>query len=443
MKKQRLHLKAPDNWINDPNGFLYYKGYYHLFYQYFPYAPRWGTMHWGHAVSKDMVNWEHVGLALFPTKRGDQNGCFSGSAVEMDGKMYLTYTGVRYEEVDPENVHVSLDDKFESTQMMISSEDGFHFDNWNGKKVVLPPVTDETVGDRTHTRDPKVWRGKEKWYMVLGSTQKEEQGVLLFYESMDLQNWKLVNRKVKTPEYGWMWECPDYFETEGGKVLLLSAMKLIKSEEMQRNHSICFAVDFQEDTCDIEIPDTYQFVDYGLDLYAPQTTLDEEGRRTMVAWIRMPEPTKEGWIGMFCCPRIVECKDGHIYFHMHPNIRNACSREIQEIKQADRGGYRVLFELQDGEEVDIGGFRIYRCGNKICTDRSRVFPHGKGFHLQSQTPDVKEGSRIEVLVDENLAEVFVNDGEYVISNAVYGLGTEITANIQSEIKLYTINASEG
>ena len=64
--------------------------------------------------------------------------------------------------------------------------------------------------------------------MVLGSTQKEEQGVLLFYESMDLQNWKLVNRKVKTPEYGWMWECPDYFETEGGKVLLLSAMKLIK-----------------------------------------------------------------------------------------------------------------------------------------------------------------------------------------------------------------------
>ena len=175
MKKQRLHLKAPDNWINDPNGFLYYKGYYHLFYQYFPYAPRWGTMHWGHAVSKDMVNWEHVGLALFPTKRGDQNGCFSGSAVEMDGKMYLTYTGVRYEEVDPENVHVSLDEKFESTQMMISSEDGFHFDNWNGKKVVLPPVTDETVGDRTHTRDPKVWRGKEKWYMVLGVPKKRNR----------------------------------------------------------------------------------------------------------------------------------------------------------------------------------------------------------------------------------------------------------------------------
>ena len=77
MKTQRLHLKAPDNWVNDPNGFIYYKGYYHLFYQYFPYGPRWGTMHWGHAVSRDLVNWEHKDMALYPTMREDQNGCFS------------------------------------------------------------------------------------------------------------------------------------------------------------------------------------------------------------------------------------------------------------------------------------------------------------------------------------------------------------------------------
>ena len=97
MKRQRLHLKAPDNWVNDPNGFIYYKGYYHLFYQYFPYGPRWGTMHWGHAVSRDLVTWEHRGIALYPTVREDRNGCFSGSAIEKDGKLYLVYTGVRYE----------------------------------------------------------------------------------------------------------------------------------------------------------------------------------------------------------------------------------------------------------------------------------------------------------------------------------------------------------
>ena len=96
MMRNVLHLKAPGNWINDPNGFIYYKGKYHLFYQHFPYAPVWGTMHWGHAVSEDLVHWEHQGIALFPTKEYDQNGVFSGSALEVDGKLYLYYSAVKY-----------------------------------------------------------------------------------------------------------------------------------------------------------------------------------------------------------------------------------------------------------------------------------------------------------------------------------------------------------
>ena len=277
MKGQhRLHLKAPDNWINDPNGFIYYKGQYHLFYQYFPYGPRWGTMHWGHAVSQDLVSWEHKGLALYPTIHGDQNGCFSGSAVEEEGKLYLVYTGVHYEVVNPEDPHTCLDDQFESCQILISSEDGFQFDNQNGKEVVIPPIMDPGIGDRTHTRDPKVWRGKDGWYMVLGSTLGEKQGELLFYRSEDLHHWTYVSQATKGPAYGWMWECPDYFPTEGGDVLLVSAMGLLTNEEKEKNQSICFPVDFQEDTCKIQIPDEYQFVDYGMDLYAPQTTLDKK-----------------------------------------------------------------------------------------------------------------------------------------------------------------------
>ena len=90
--KDCVHLKAPGNWSNDPNGFIYYQGEYHLFYQHFPYAPRWGTMHWGHAVSRDLVHWEHLGVALFPTKDYDRNGIFSGSALEIDGRMHLYYS---------------------------------------------------------------------------------------------------------------------------------------------------------------------------------------------------------------------------------------------------------------------------------------------------------------------------------------------------------------
>ena len=112
--KNRLHVKAPGNWVNDPNGMIYYKGQYHLFYQHFPYAPRWGTMHWGHAVSPDLIHWEHVGVALFPSLSEDQNGCFSGSAVEENGVMHLFYTGVHYNQVNPKDIHQCLDQDFTS-----------------------------------------------------------------------------------------------------------------------------------------------------------------------------------------------------------------------------------------------------------------------------------------------------------------------------------------
>lgn len=425
MKTQRLHLKAPDNWVNDPNGFIYYKGYYHLFYQYFPYGPRWGTMHWGHAVSRDLVTWEHRDLALYPTMREDQNGCFSGSAVEEDGRLYLVYTGVRYEVVNPADPHTCLDDQFESAQLMISSEDGFHFDNENGKKVIIPPITDPAIGDRTHTRDPKVWKSGDHWYLVLGSTVGEKYGEVLFYRSDDLHSWTYVDKAFKGPEYGWMWECPDYFETEGGKVLILSAMGFLKNGEKEKNQSLCFPVEFDQDSCRMEIPDEYQFLDCGLDLYAPQTTLDAEGRRVLSAWVRMPKVTDEGWIGMFCTPRVVEVRDGHIFFPMHPNVRAAYSQEIPAGSQRAQDGYLISLDLENGEELDVGGFVIRREGDRICTDRSAVFPSFPGAHLRSETPALKGGCHLDVVVDKDLVEVFVNEGECVISNAVYGLEDKI------------------
>ncbi|EAC9468344.1 glycoside hydrolase family 32 protein, partial [Listeria monocytogenes] len=91
--RQNYHFSAPIGWINDPNGFIYYKGHYHLFYQYYPYDSRWGPMHWGHARSSDLVHWEDLPVALAPDQPYDSGGCFSGSAIERDGKLYLFYTG--------------------------------------------------------------------------------------------------------------------------------------------------------------------------------------------------------------------------------------------------------------------------------------------------------------------------------------------------------------
>lgn len=438
MSKDKIHLRAPKNWINDPNGFIFYKGQYHLFYQHFPYAPVWGTMHWGHAVSEDLVNWEHQDIALFPTREEDQNGCFSGSALEHEGRMYLYYTGVRYENPDPDNIHKCLDDRFVSAQLMISSEDGFHFDNFHGKKVAVPALLDKRLGDRTHTRDPKVWRGKDAWYMVLGSRSVDNRGKLLFYKSDDLLNWTFVNDAETKNNLGWMWECPDYFETEGGKVLLFSPMGMIKDGKKQSDQAICTVVEFEEETCNLEIPDTYQFFDYGLDLYAPQSTVDEEGRRVVAAWLRMPEAVDGSWCGMFCIPRVVEVKKGHIYFRVHPNIENLFTRRIYDLKEADEAGYKVSLDMEDGEAIDIGGYRIFRKGERICTDRSALFAAYEDYRMQFATPEVKDGYHLDVYVDKNLIEVFVNQGEYVISNAVYGLKNEIHAQNMEKIQVYTI-----
>ena len=205
-------LKAPNCWINDPNGFIWYKGQYHLFYQCFPYAPQWGRMHWGHAVSKDLVNWEEKGIALYPTKTDDRSGCFSGSAVEQDGTLYLFYTGVNYLEENPEDINQCQNDQFLAAQLMISSDDGMTFDNVKRKKTVIPPIAEEAIGSKTHTRDPKVWRGKDAWYLVLGSSI-DHKGRLLIYKSSDLQNWTYLSH-VKKDNFGWMWECPDYFEMD-------------------------------------------------------------------------------------------------------------------------------------------------------------------------------------------------------------------------------------
>lgn len=433
-----IHLKAPGNWINDPNGFIYYKGMYHLFYQHFPYGTSWGTMHWGHAVSKDLVNWEHKGIALFPSRYADQNGCFSGSAVEKDGKMYLYYTGVRYEKVNPENIHLCLDEQFESTQLMISSEDGFHFDNFHGKHVVIPPITDQKIGDRIHTRDPKVWRGKDAWYMVLGSNTEQEGGKLLFYKSKNLTDWEFVNQVSKENKIGWMWECPDYFETEGGKVLVFSPMAIMKDGKAYDSHAVCMPVEFEEATCNMQMPDTYQFLDYGLDLYAPQSTLDEAGQRVLIAWARMPEPVDGKWNGMFCMPRVVEVKNGHIYFRLHENLKNRFCKKINFVKEADKAGYCVRLELKEGKTITIGGYKIFRKNGKVCTDRTAVFHNHTEYRMEFETPQVQEGNHLDIYVEEHLIEIYVNDGEYVISNIVYELGQEIITDLETEYTIHTI-----
>lgn len=437
--EQTGHLKAPLNWINDPNGFIYYRGQYHLFYQYFPYAPSWGTMHWGHAVSPDLIHWEHEGIALFPTKLADRNGCFSGSAIERAGRLHLFYTGVRYLETDPENIHKHLNNRFESCQMELVSADGRHFDNLDAKRVIIPAITDPELGDATHTRDPKVWRGRDGYHLVLGTTVHRE-GRLLIYRSDDLVTWELAGT-VERDGLGWMWECPDWFEVDGTGVVMVSPMGLLDDGAAPTDMAICMLADFDEDTCRMTLADSYQFFDYGLDLYAPQSALDAEGRRTVIAWLRMPaavEAAEGTWRGMMSLPRVVEVAGGHIYFRIHPNVRAAYRLPVSPEQASARTGYHLAIELHEGESLDLGGYRIARTGGHIVADRSAVCPHNGKCRLTSETPEVREGDRLDIFVDANMVETYVNDGEYVLSHAVFGLEDRIDVHAAATPELHAL-----
>ncbi len=436
---QKIHWKAPKNWINDPNGFIYYKGKYHLFYQYFPYGTRWGTMHWGHAVSSDLVTWEEKEIALFPSKYDDRNGCFSGSAVEHNGKLYLYYTGARYVEENPEDIHVSLNDNFEAAQMLITSEDGEHFDNYKDKRTIIPVLKEGGVGCPKHTRDPKVWRGKDAWYMILGSRREKTHGEVLFYKSTDLLHWDYVNRAESKTTFSWMWECPDYFRCDGTDILIFSPIGVLEDGEGDANQAVCMLVKFDEQSCEMQIPDEYSFLDYGMDLYAPQSTLDADGRRVLIAWERMPESPDGSWIGMYCIPRVVTVKNGHVYFAPHPNIRAAYTRQIGSLKEAADGNACIRLELKNTERLEIGGYQIWREDDRIYADRSRVIRnHAKDCRTHLQTPEIREGNRLEIYVEPNLIEIYINDGEYVLSNVVYDLGNECRAECESGIEIFTI-----
>lgn len=423
---QKIHLKAPDCWINDPNGFIWYKGQYHLFYQCFPYSAQWGRMHWGHAVSSDLVNWEDKGIALYPSKKDDRSGCFSGSAIEYNGKMHIFYTGVNYTEEDPENINLCLNDNFISAQLMITSDAGLTFDNVSDKKTVISPIDEKNIGSKTHTRDPKVWRGKDAWYMVIGSTA-ESKGRILFYKSNDLENWSYLNYAQKE-DFGWMWECPDYFEVNNKGITVFSPMGFLKDGKEYDSAPVCMFSSFDENTGKMELSETYQLFDCGLDLYAPQSTTDKDGNRVIIAWVRMPEAVNGKWNGMMCIPRVVEVKNNHIYFRPHPNIRNSFTKEITSPSQADSSGFMVKTSLHNGESINIGGYIIKREQDRIFTDRSAVFADRDNFRLTAESPVIHEGYELEIYVDSNLIEVFVNNGEYVLSSVVYGLSDEITGN---------------
>ena len=300
-KEPVFHITGERGWINDPNGLIYYNGQYHAFYQHYPDDIKWGPMHWGHVVSDDLTNWKYLPIALTPGDDCDKNGCFSGSAIVHDGKLWLMYTGF---------IENRGGDSIRQVQCLAESSDGVSF-----KKhgiVIGEELLPEGYAP-CDFRDPKVWYHNDSFWCIAAARRVEGRGRVLLYKSKDLFKWEYVNDLFGKDSLGTMIECPDYNEALG-YMMFCEQFQPNEGKEHLNIHTCRFAVGKIDYSTGRFVEDSRGIVDYGFDMYAPQTFA---GKPVFMGWLNMWDrnvpSAKYGFAGMLTLPRVVSIKDGRLY----------------------------------------------------------------------------------------------------------------------------------
>ncbi len=420
-------------WINDPNGFCYFNGRYHLFYQYHPYSAQWGPMHWGHLTSTDLVRWEHRPVALAPDEPYDRGGVFSGSAIEKDGRLYLIYTG-----------HIDDGGVIRQVQNIAVSEDGIRFAKCPGNPVIDASGLPKGASPADF-RDPKVFEHDGVYYMVVASRAADGSGQVLLYRSPDLLHWTYAGTVARSENrLGEMWECPDLFRLGDTDILVVSAIHLPADGHRHNNlHSSIYMtgeMDLQQGRFVMKELDD---LDGGFDFYAPQTMRATDGRRLLVAWMNMwesPMPTQQhGWAGQMTVVREVTLQDGRLHTCPVRELARYRRREVVVPETVVEGEH--LPESVRGQQIDLevtidpgsaseAGIRVLEGPGEetvigynvaegvVYFDRNRS---GEGPGGMRKVPVTLRDGRLalRVLVDRISVEVFVNGGERALTGLVY------------------------
>ncbi|MFD2923523.1 glycoside hydrolase family 32 protein [Halobacillus naozhouensis] len=424
------HHMPPAGLLSDPNGLIQWNGVFHLFYQWMPFHTGHGEKFWGHCTSKDFVNWEQQPIALTPSSWFDKDGCYSGSAVVHDDKMYLFYTG---------NV-VNEQGEGETYQCMAVSDDGIHFDK-KGPVIHLPE------GYTSDFRDPKVWEKEGSWYMVIGAQSKKRHGKAVLFRSEDLTHWELVGNitgsyEQKLGELGYMWECPDFFELEGQGVLIVSPQGL-KANGMAYNNR--YQSGYFTGTLDYNRGDfthaEFKELDRGFEFYAPQTTLDEKGRRILFGWMGVPEqyeeahPTIENrWIHCLTIPRELEWEGNQIVQkpleelkEMRESVLLHSDITIENDQKGIRGvggnSVEIQLEFENIEEqfalelFHYAAFSYQKKDGILTLSRPHLEDKSKTEFRRVKLDG--ELSQLRLFIDHSTLEVFVNGGEEVFTSRIF------------------------
>ncbi len=424
--RPRYHFLAPSNWLNDPNGLIHWNGEYHLFYQYNPNGPFHGTIHWGHAVSTDLIHWRHLPIALAPEPgTADEDGCWSGCAVDDDGVPTLIYSGYR--------------NGVQRPCLATSADDLLTWQKDAGNPVIPAPPPDLHL---VEFRDHCVWRENGTWYQLIGAGIEGQGGTVLLYRSTGLRSWEYLHPLLIGDQHrftpiwtGSMWECPDFFALSGQHVLITSIW-----DKNQLHYSAAFVGGYRDQRF---LPAVEHKLDYGDQyFYAPQSFTDAQGRRIIFGWVQegrgVEAQLASGWSGVMSLPRVLSLgSDGHVCMqpapelvalraeHVHridihvpaeqqvvlPNVNGDTLELLVELTPVCDGCYGLVVRRSpDGAEQTRISYDAAQHQMIVDRTHSSLDPTtDRNLHVAPLTLGSDEPLRLHIFLDRSVLEVFVNE----------------------------------
>lgn len=435
----QFHLMPETGWLNDPNGLCQFHGIYHIYYQFTPFEPTGELKLWGHYTTKDFVCFENREPVLFPDEDFDAHGVYSGSAFVKDDLIHYFYTGnVKY--FDRDDYDYILKGRG-SNVVHVTSRDGFTM----SPKQLLMTTEDYPADMSCHVRDPKLFEKDGRYYMVLGGRDKDSRGLVLLYTSADLEHWNFCSKITTKEPFGYMWECPDLFELEGQQFLISCPQGVPQQgmdyENVHQCTAMRLACNFAENRYTPAEGKEIQLLDRGFDFYAPQTFLDESGRRILIGWMGIPDAdytnptTAFGWQHALTIPR-----------QLHVRENRLIQQPLDELCQLRNGVCTYSFAPEtkavqwerpgagaDGTkalcyEADLTFFACDSMQLVLRKGVSLTYKEGVlkldlgqcGSGRTTRSVAVPRLEKLQIFSDTSSLELFVNDGAEVFTTRVYG-----------------------
>jgi beta-fructofuranosidase len=421
-----FHFLPPSGWMNDPNGVIEVNGQYHLFYQHNPLEAAWGQIHWGHAVSDDLVRWRDQPIALAPTAKGpDRNGCWSGSSVVNNGVPTILYTGAEY--TVPTTQYRGGVDARQTVCLATGSPDLKAWTKYpkNPVKLKLPAETDPEG-----VRDPYVWREGDHWRMVLAGGLLRQGAAVFMYRSSDLLAWDYIGPLLVDTSVQGVFETPSFFKLEDKHVLTVGSKYFIGRYENDKF-----------------TPEASGVLDHSYAYYAPQIMTDSQGRRIVFAWswewgwywqarndAKLKAP---GWAGVTPLPRTLELGKNNTLL-IKPveelNSLRGTPTQLEAVTMGDEialdfrnNSFELMTEFEPNAKTDCGLKLIGSDGKLTATisyDKQRneltvqPVPQTRdggiiaGYDSTVRVAlklEPKESLKLRVFFDRSILEVFAND----------------------------------